>query len=475
MLFNSVQFAIFFVIVYSLYLVFNHKRQNRMLLLASCIFYGAWDWRFLFLMFISICTDYFCSLNIDKSDSRPVRRRFLAISIVVNLSILGFFKYFNFFADTMQIFLNKFGIPVHMATLRIILPVGISFYTFQTMSYSCDVYRRELEPTKNFLDYALFVTYFPQLVAGPIMRAKDLLPQVLANRKVTLDKFYGGCHLILWGLFQKVFVADNLAKLVEPVFSSAPPYNGIAVLLALYAFAFQIFCDFAGYSNIARGLGKCMGFEIMINFNLPYFATNPSEFWRRWHISLSTWLRDYLYIPLGGNRKGTFATYRNLFLTMLLGGLWHGAAWTFVFWGIYQGMLLVIHRLLKPFLSIMPPLKGFFIGKIWFFVRVIFFFHLICIGWLLFRAQSMTQVYHMLHSLLFNFRFDYGIGINDMIIKTVLYSSILLIVQLMQYWKDDLMAIYKWRPAYVAAFHAIIFYLITMYSSGGAEFIYFQF
>ncbi len=303
MLFNSLTFALFFVVVYALYLVLRHKGQNRMLLAASCVFYGAWDWRFLFLMFVSITTDYLCGRAIARSREDAARKRYVAVGVCVNLGILGFFKYYNFFADNLCALLERVGFCGNLPVLNIILPVGISFYTFQSMSYLVDVYRREVRPVDSYWDYALFVSFFPQLVAGPIMRAKVLLPQILAPRVVTREKFADGGYLILLGLFQKVFVADNLGRFVDASFSSQAPYNGYLVLSTLYFFAFQIFCDFAGYSNIARGLGKCMGFEIMINFREPYFATNPREFWRRWHISLSTWLRDYLYIPLGGEQK----------------------------------------------------------------------------------------------------------------------------------------------------------------------------
>ena len=472
MLFNSLQFAIFFMVVYGFYVVLSHKWQNRMLLIASCIFYGAWDWRFLFLMFTSITTDYFCAIKIHESNDEKTKKRFLYLSILVNLSILGFFKYFNFFANNLERLIHHFGFSTHSHILQIILPVGISFYTFQTMSYTLDVYRRELTPTKKFLDYALFVTYFPQLVAGPIMRAKDLLPQVLATRKLSLDKFYEGSYLIFWGLFQKIFVADNLAKIVDHVFASSGPYNGAKVLIALYVFAFQIYCDFAGYSNVARGLGKCMGFEIMINFNLPYFATNPADFWRRWHISLSTWLRDYLYIPLGGNRKGKFITYRNIAITMLLGGLWHGAAWTFVVWGAYQGLLLIIHRLFQPILAKIHNPKNVIIEKIWFYIRVAFFFHLVCLGWLIFRAKSMDQIFSMLGSLIFNFKIMPGINLFSIIGLTWL----LLAVEFEQFIKNDLMVIYKSNILLKAAIYVTCYYLIMIYGvSGGKEFVYFQF
>jgi len=298
MLFNSLQFAIFFLIVYSLYLVLKCEWQNRVLLLASCIFYAAWDWKFLSLIFISISTDYFCSIAIRGSDNEKIKKWLLILSIAVNLSILGLFKYFNFFSANLTQLINLFGFSVQPYTINIILPIGISFYTFKTMSYTIDVYTGKIEPARNYLDYALFVIFFPLLLAGPIMRAGDLLPQIASPRKLSLNKFYEGSYLIFWGLFQKIFIADNLAKIVNLIFGSKPPYEGVEVLITIYAFAFQIFCDFAGYSNIARGLGKCMGFDIMVNFNLPYFATNPQDFWQRWHISLSNWFRDYLYYPI---------------------------------------------------------------------------------------------------------------------------------------------------------------------------------
>ncbi|MDD5440156.1 MAG: MBOAT family protein, partial [Candidatus Omnitrophica bacterium] len=403
MLFNSLHFLVFFIIVYALYLVLPHRWQNRMLLAASCVFYGAWDWRFLFLMFTSITVDYICALKIHRSDDERTRRIFLGISISINLAFLGFFKYFNFFAANAQVLLAHFGITASPMLLNIILPVGISFYTFEAITYVFDVYRRVMAPTTRYADYALFVTFFPHLVAGPIMKAKDLLPQIQNERNVNADKFFEGCHLFFWGLFQKVFIADNLAKLVDPFFSVGPPYAGAQVLLAVYAFAFQIYCDFAGYSNMARGLGKCMGFDIMINFNVPYFSAGPREFWQRWHISLSAFLRDYLYISMGGNRRGTCITYRNLAVTMVLGGLWHGASWTFVIWGAYQGLLLILYRLFQPsaqrsFFSSGPAAR-----KIWSGINVIFFFHLICLGWLIFRASSVQQTLDMFHAMIFNF------------------------------------------------------------------------
>ena len=477
MLFNSLTFALFFVVVYGLYLVLNHRWQNRMLLAASCVFYGAWDWRFLFLMFVSITTDFLCGRAIARSGNVATRKRYVALGVCVNLGILGFFKYFNFFAENFAVLIGRFGFSGNLPVLQIILPVGISFYTFQSMSYLVDVYRQEVKPVKSYLDYALFVSFFPQLVAGPIMRAKTLLPQVLAPRVVSREKFSQGCYLILLGLFQKVFVADNLGRIVDKAFSASGPYNGFLVLSALYFFAFQIFCDFAGYSNIARGLGKCMGFDIMINFRVPYLATNPSEFWRRWHVSLSTWLRDYLYIPLGGNRRGKGRTYTNLLLTMLLGGLWHGAQWTFVIWGAYQGVLLMAHRALAPLLSKVPTLRNRWAAGFWYGVRVLFFFHLICLGWLVFRAESLSQVFRMLEALLFNFTVPPGLSPGAMIGRLGIYAGVLMVLQVLEYRsrspEEALSKLPCWLRLVICY---VLFYAIVVFGVADAKyFIYFQF
>jgi len=333
-----------------------------------------------------------------------------------------------------------------------------------------------MEPTRKFFDFALFVAFFPQLVAGPIERARHLLPQMIFPRKVTLDKYYEGCYLIFWGLFMKVFVADRLAMIVDPVFDSNGPYPGGQVLLAMYAFSFQIFCDFAGYSNIARGLGKLMGFDIMVNFNCPYFATNPRAFWQRWHISLSTWLRDYLYIPLGGNRKGPIITCRNLAITMLLGGLWHGANWTFLVWGTYQGALLIIHRLLRPFLEKIPDIQNTVLKSIWFYIRVIFFFQLISLGFLIFRATDISQWVTMLKSLFSGFAFTLTGESQDILWRMVSALWLLLILQYMQYKKRDLLYVFRINWVTKGVIYFVMMWLIAHASAGYAKpFIYFQF
>jgi len=473
MLFNSSQFFVFFTIVFSLYLCLKKKHQNILLLGASYVFYGAWNWKFLSLLWISTIVDYFCALEINKTELQKRKKFFLFISICTNLFILGIFKYCNFFVNSFQALLKPFGLSTSIPYFNIILPIGISFYTFQTLSYTIDVYYRRMQPTKKFLDFALFVAFFPQLVAGPIERAKNLLPQIASKRHLSFPQFFEGCFLIFWGLFQKVYIADNLAQIVDLCFSNPDTMRyGPTVLLALYAFAFQIFCDFAGYSNIARGIGKCLGFNIMINFNLPYFSTNPQEFWKRWHISLSSWLKDYLYIPLGGNRQGQSKTYRNIFITMLLGGLWHGAAWTFILWGAYQGCLIVIYRKIKPFFSS----NNKYSEKIWFVLKVVFFFHVTCLGWLIFRAQSVEQILIMLQALIFHWQDITLYKFFDLLNMLNPYVPIIIFVQILQYWKKDLMIIYKLPMFLRATLYYVFSLLLIIYGVTGAKaFIYFQF
>jgi len=476
--FNSLQFPLFFIIVFFLYLALKHKWQNRLLLVASCVFYAAWDWRFLGLVFISITTDYLCSLKIHASDSEKIKKRFLILSILINLSILGFFKYFNFFSANLAHLINLLGLTVHPYILNIILPIGISFYTFKTMSYTIDVYTGKTEPTRSYLDYALFVIFFPLLLAGPIMRAGDLLPQISSPRKLSLDKFYEGSYLIFWGLFQKVFVADNLARIADKVFNAPPPYNGAAVLLATYAFAFQIYCDFAGYSNMAMGIGKCLGFEITLNFNLPYFATNPQEFWQRWHISLSTWLRDYLYTPIsfGLRRWGKWGIGFALMATFLLCGLWHGASWQFILWGAYWGALLILYALLKPLLTKIPGPKSSFGQKLWFIARVVCFFQLICVGWLMFRAGSIGLIMQMLHSIVFNFYIIRKIGLFGLAISIIAYVILMLIIEIVQFVRKDRFVIFKLSTWLSCALYVLIYVLIIMNATANIRnFMYVKF
>ncbi len=385
MLFNTPEFFLFFVVVLGCYYVLSHRGQNAMLLVASYVFYGWWDWRFLSLLFFSTVFDYSVGLGLQRLKAQSHRRLLLLCSIAVQLGLLGFFKYYNFFAQNLATALSGLGVEVPIWTLSIVLPVGISFYTFHTMSYTIDVFRREMEPTRDFIPFALFISYFPQLVAGPIARAHHLLPQMLQPRRVVRAECYEGAYLLLWGLYKKVVIADNLSTIVDRAFSAPEALNAASALIAVYAFAWQIYCDFSGYSDMARGCAKFMGFELQLNFNLPYLSVDPSEFWQRWHISLSSWLRDYLYFPLGGSQGGTVRTYRNLMVTMLLGGLWHGANWTFIVWGAFQGVLLVIYRAVAPNLSrsLRSPVARA--------CHMFLFFHLICIGWVFFRASSLSE------------------------------------------------------------------------------------
>jgi D-alanyl-lipoteichoic acid acyltransferase DltB (MBOAT superfamily) len=384
MVFNSIPFLVFCAIVFPLYYALPFRRQNYLLLVASYFFYGWWDWRFTLLLFSTTAIDYWVAKQISRSDRPAVRKRFLAISIVANLTVLGTFKYFNFFSGSLQTALHGVGLSADWPTLNVILPVGISFYTFLSMSYTIDVYRREIEPARRFDDFALFVSYFPHLVAGPIMRASTLLPQCARPRIIVPDEVVNGCWLILIGLVKKIVIADNLAHIANAGFAgpAAPVPNANAWWFVL-AFAFQIYGDFSGYSDIARGLAKTMGFELMVNFRAPYLVTGPSEYWRNWHISLSTWLRDYLYIPLGGNRHGRFKTYRNLMITMVLGGLWHGAGLAYLAWGFYHGTLLCLQRAGADLFGERRPTPRLLTAA-----QTIGFFGLTCIGWLIFRAGS---------------------------------------------------------------------------------------
>lgn len=389
MVFNSLVFLVFLAVVLSLYYRLKFRAQNWLLIVASYVFYGWWDYRFLGLLLFTTFFDYFCALWIDREQRVRARKILLAASMAVNLTVLGIFKYFNFFSDSLQSAFSALGIELSFPTLYVILPVGISFYTFLSMSYTIDVYRRELKATRDPADFMLYVSFFPHLVAGPIVRASYLLPQCQRPRIIVPEQVQNGLWLILMGYVKKVVIADRLAQVANWGFSGSTPTLGDAnSWLVLYAFAFQIYGDFSGYSDIARGLSKLMGFELVENFRAPYLVTNASSFWRHWHISLSTWLRDYLYIPLGGNRDGRWKTYRNLTLTMLLGGLWHGAGAAYVLWGLFHGALLAIqrawgelgagHGVERPKSS--PWQRG---------IAILAFFHITCLGWLLFRAGAL--------------------------------------------------------------------------------------
>jgi D-alanyl-lipoteichoic acid acyltransferase DltB (MBOAT superfamily) len=398
MLFNSFEFFVFLPVVLGLYLVLSFRGQNAWLLVASYVFYGSWDWRFLGLILVSTGVDYVVGLKLRDPQSTLGRKSLLAVSIVTNLGILGIFKYFGFFVSSFAALLEQLGVQAHITVLQLVLPVGISFYTFQTMSYTIDVYRRRIEPTGDLLTFALYVAYFPQLVAGPIERAHHLLPMLQAKRQLRWLDLAVGFELILIGFFKKVAVADTLGPIVDSRFLDPTQSSGLDLLITIYLFAFQIYGDFSGYSDIARGTSRLFGIDLMRNFNQPYLSQSITEFWRRWHISLSTWLRDYLYISLGGNRRGIRRTYINLLITMLLGGLWHGASWTFVVWGGLHGLYLSIHKALLSFKGKSAPTRDrrLLVGLFKVFVT----FHLVCLTWVFFRAPDFTVATEVLTRIL---------------------------------------------------------------------------
>ena len=409
MLFNSIEFLLFLPTVFILYwFVFNKnlRVQNLLILVSSYFFYGWWDYRFLSLIFLSTIVDYIIGLNIPKQDSKRKQKLLLWFSVLFNLTVLGFFKYFNFFIDSWIDLFGSIGYEIKSVwSLNIILPVGISFYTFQTMSYTIDIYRKKLEPTKDFISFASFVSFFPQLVAGPIERATNLLPQILTKREFKYEQGVQGLRLILWGMFKKVVIADSLAPIVDDVFTNYNNYGGGTLWLGAIYFSFQIYCDFSGYSDIAIGTSKLFGFELMSNFKFPYFSRNIGEFWRRWHISLSTWFRDYLYIPLGGSQEGKLKSIRNIFVIFLVSGFWHGANRTFILWGLFHSILFLPSFMFntnrKYTTSIIA--ENTFLPSLKEFLKVGITFGLVTVGWVFFRSVTIEDSYEYLTRMFFNF------------------------------------------------------------------------
>jgi D-alanyl-lipoteichoic acid acyltransferase DltB (MBOAT superfamily) len=467
MLFNSVQFVVFFLIVYALYLVLAHRWQNLLLLAASYVFYGSWDWRFLGLMLFSTTMDYSFGLVLGRLQNQSRRKLILIVSIAVNLGVLFVFKYFNFFAASLDRLLALFALQLDVRILGIVLPLGISFYTFHNISYIVDVYRGRVEAARNFVDFGLYVAFFPQLIAGPIARPAHLLPQIHNPRRIRYAMLRTGAWLILLGYFKKVVLADNMAPFTKAFFENPHAAHGTEVLFGLYAFAFQIYGDFSGYSDIARGLANLMGFELMLNFDHPYFAANPPDFWRRWHISLSTWLRDYLYIPLGGNRHGTARTHRNLLITMFLGGLWHGAALHFVAWGMFHGAILSLHRIAAPFFA---RLRG---GAVRHALAIVAFFHVTCVGWLLFAVKGLPDVPVLLHNL-FIAPFEFRGRL--MLLTMLIFAGPLLLMEWVEERRGEMHIVKSWpRPLRLASYAAMLAAIILCGAVERHAFIYFQF
>ncbi len=467
MIFNSFQFVVFFTVVIALYWRLDLRWQNRFLLVMSYVFYGWWDWRFLGLLAFSTVVDFFVGRALGRTSAKTTRKRLLWVSMGVNLGVLGFFKYFGFFASSLENMLEVAGVPWLAPTLGVVLPVGISFYTFQSMSYTIDVYRRDLKPVERFDDFALYVSYFPQLVAGPIERATRLMPQITTARaRPGRSDVANSLALIVVGLVKKVVVADIAADVTNDVFSRSGEAGVIELLLGVYCFALQIYGDFSGYSDMARGVSGLLGINLIVNFDQPYFSPTVTQFWRRWHISLSNWLRDYLYIPLGGNRQGPRRTYINLALTMLLGGLWHGAAWTFVVWGALQGIYLMAERRLDW--GDAPSGRVALVG------RTFLTFNLICFAWIFFRAESFGQAADVIAGIATLRGGEFPLlGFLNFFLPGLI---IIVFLDRLQMRTASEAGIPSLRPTFQGALYALGAVLVLL-ASGGAPvpFVYFQF
>lgn len=480
MLFNSIDFAIFLPIVFVLYWFVTNKNlklQNFLIVLASYVFYGWWDWRFLSLILFSTFVDYLVGVLLSKEENETKRKALLWTSIIVNLGFLGFFKYYNFFIENFTTAFSFFGNEIRPNSLNIILPVGISFYTFQTMSYSIDVYKRKLEPTKDFIAFSAFVSFFPQLVAGPIERATNLLPQFYKNRTFDYSKAVDGLRQILWGLFKKVVIADTCAESANAIFNNSDDYSGSTLVLGALYFTFQIYGDFSGYSDIAIGTSRLFGFDLKRNFAFPYFSRDIAEFWRRWHISLSTWFRDYLYIPLGGSKGGTWMQIRNIFIIFIVSGFWHGANWTFVIWGALNALyflpLLVFNKNRQHLNSVaigksLPSFKEFF--------QMLITFGLTVFAWIFFRAENIGHAIRVISEIFSSSLFTMPGFKNYIIIFLVLIFILIEWVGREQEYALEKLGL-NWNRALRWFFYycIVISIFISMFEGQTQEFIYFQF
>lgn len=480
MLFNSIDFVIFLPIVFILYwFVTNRslKLQNLFLLIASYVFYGWWDWRFLTLIIFSSLIDFTIGKTLGQSKSQVKRKSLLILSLTVNLGLLGVFKYFNFFAESFEQAFTFFGSSFHANRLNIILPVGISFYTFQTLSYTIDVYRNKLKPTNNLISFFAFVSFFPQLVAGPIERASNLLPQFSKKRVFNYSLATDGMRQILWGLFKKIVIADNCAVYVNDIFDNYHDLNGSTLLLGGILFAFQIYCDFSGYSDIAIGVSRLFGFNLMKNFAFPYFSRDIAEFWRRWHISLSTWFRDYLYIPLGGSKGSTQKKIRNIFIIFIVSGFWHGANWTFIIWGFLNALYFLPLMLLKKNrINTNTVAEDRLFANVKELSQIGMTFFITIIAWIFFRAENVIMAFSYLSKLFSKTLFDspnYE-GLNLIYIGLIIA---LIIVEWLQRKKEhglELSTTNFTKPIRWSIYIVIIL-VIVVFGNSQQEFIYFQF
>lgn len=479
MFFNSFEYAIFLPIIFIIYwfiLNKNLKLQNLFLLISSYFFYSCWDWEFLFLLAFSTILDYISGLKIYNSNTQIKKKIWLIISVSINLGFLGFFKYYNFFIESFADLIQKLGFTAHYSTLNIILPVGISFYTFHGLSYVFDIYNKKIKPSHNWIEYALFVSFFPLLVAGPIERATHLLPQIEKPRKFNYELAVSGLKQILWGLFKKIVIADNCAKAVNLIFNSYESQSGGTLFLGAILFSFQIYGDFSGYTDIALGSGKLLGIKLIKNFNYPYFSRSIAEFWRRWHISLSSWFKDYLYIPLGGSKGGTIKRIRNTFIIFLVSGFWHGANWTFILWGGLNALFILPSIIFKTNRNNMDIVaKGKILPNFKEFFQIVYTFLLASFAWIFFRSESLSQAFSYINKM-FN-----SIHLPDVSIFNLSLFPLLLLLILVE-WKgrENNYAIeklfYKSKTCIRWGFYYILIILMLVFGQKNSqEFIYFQF
>ena len=468
MIFSTPIFIVFFlIIILLLYILKDQKQRQYMLLFASYFFYAYWDCRFLFLMIFQTFIIYVLALFIDKhkKDNLKLSKRYLSLGITISLLILSVFKYYNFFIDTINIFLQDHTLE----NVHIILPLGISFYIFQSMSYLIDVYRDEEQAQTSFLKVSLYISFFPQMVAGPIVRAKEFLPQLETNPPLKIANISAGLQIFLFGLFKKVVIADNLSVFVDQVFETPAVFDSITIILAVISYSIQIYCDFSGYSDMAIGVAMCMGYKLVVNFNMPYLAPNPTDFWRRWHISLSTWLKDYLYVPLGGSYKGAYRTNINLMITMLLGGLWHGASWNFVVWGAIHGIALIIHKLFKS-------LKLFDGEKI--FVKILFVvfnYLFVCSAWIFFRAEDFNTAIIIFEKIVYFSHY----GVSQTFLYSIIFIPFFFIVHLFVFFRNKSEGFYiikDYNKLSTKILISLVILLIICFGyTSSSPFIYFQF
>ena len=482
MFFNSVNFAIFLPVIFIIYWFVtkgNLRFQNVILLVSSYFFYACWDWRFMFLLIFSTLLDFYTGIKIHESPKQKMRLFWLWFSIIINLGFLGVFKYFNFFTSSFSQGLSLLGLKANLGSIQVILPVGISFYTFHGLSYVIDIYNNRIKPERNFVDYSVFVSFFPLLVAGPIERASHLLPQILKKRVFDYTKAVDGLRQILWGLFKKIVIADNCAELANEIFNNSASYSGSTLVLGAIFFTFQIYCDFSGYSDIALGTARLFGIDLLRNFAFPYFSRDIAEFWRRWHISLSSWFKDYLYIPLGGSKGGIRKKIRNTFIIFLVSGFWHGANWTFLVWGFLNALFImpsIIFNTNRVNLEIVA--KGKLLPNIKEFLEICLTFSLTVLAWIFFRATNVTHAFTFITDIFTSSLFTKPnfVGM-EKASSIIILTSIFMLVEWLgredkyaiEYLGKGLYRQFRW------AFYYGIILAIYFFSGSEQQFIYFQF